>query len=138
MPYFPDLTPCTYFRHWQDRLIAISWLNVANEYQKGDVPEEFYKSLVALLKKPWQPFLFLGGEFCSFCLLTHERSKVRISVDNLFVPGKNQVYVAPSMITHYIDSHGYQPPLEFQEALMLAAGTSRAIYNKKIRAILKD
>jgi hypothetical protein len=42
------------------------------------------------------------------------------------------------MITHYIDTHGYQPPLEFQEALMLAAGTSRAIYNKKIRAILKD
>jgi hypothetical protein len=57
---------------------------------------------------------------------------------NLFVPGSHQVYVAPSMIAHYIDSHEYQPPLEFQEALMLSARTSKLDYRKKIETILKD
>jgi hypothetical protein len=90
MGYFPDLTPCTYFRNWQDRLIAVGWLDVANEYQKGDVPKEFFKTLVSLLKNPWQPFIYAGGEFCSFCLLTHDETRVKISVD-LFVPANNKV-----------------------------------------------
>jgi hypothetical protein len=51
MAYFPDMSPCTYFGRSKDRLIAIGWLDHGNEYQKGDVPEDFFSSLVTLLKK---------------------------------------------------------------------------------------
>ena len=48
------------------------------------------------------------------------------------------MYVAPSMITHYIDSHDCQPPLEFQEAVMLWAEISRMDYEKKLEAFFPD
>jgi hypothetical protein len=39
---------------------------------------------------------------------------------NLFIPGENCVYVASSMILHYIDVHDYEPPEVFWEAVMNA------------------
>lgn len=36
---------------------------------------------------------------------------------NLFVPGGGLIYVAPSMIAHYIDAHAYEPPAVFWEAV---------------------
>jgi hypothetical protein len=140
VPYFPDLSPCTYFGRQHSRLIAIGWLDPWNEYQKGGVSRDFLSSLVALLEHPWQPFICLGIHYCSFCQLTNvdKDHKITIGVDNLFIPGKDQVYVAPSMITHYIDSHDYQPPLEFQEAVMFSAGIRRMDYEKKLEAFFPD
>jgi hypothetical protein len=37
---------------------------------------------------------------------------------NLFVPGEGCVYVAPSLIAHYIRTHAYVPPQEFVEAVL--------------------
>ncbi len=37
---------------------------------------------------------------------------------NLFIPGEGCVYVAPSLIAHYIRSHRYAPPAEFVEAVL--------------------
>jgi hypothetical protein len=42
------------------------------------------------------------------------------------------------MIEHYIESHEYQPPLEFQEAVMLSAGISRIDYEKKLEVFFSD
>ena len=42
------------------------------------------------------------------------------------------------MITHYIDSHDYQPPLEFQEAVMFSVGIRRMDYEKKLEAFFPD
>ena len=43
---------------------------------------------------------------------------IRFGARNLFVPDKGCVYVAPSMIVHYIDVHRYEPPATFWEAVM--------------------
>ena len=43
---------------------------------------------------------------------------VRFGANNLFVPGEGLIYVAPSMIAHYIDAHAYDPPAVFWEAVM--------------------
>jgi hypothetical protein len=43
------------------------------------------------------------------------------SIDNgeiRVVTGDGKLYVAPAMIRHYIDSHHYYPPTEFQTALV--------------------
>lgn len=43
---------------------------------------------------------------------------IHFGANNLFVPGEGVVYVAPSMIAHYIDAHAYEPPAVFWEAVM--------------------
>jgi len=42
---------------------------------------------------------------------------VRFGAANLFLPADGFIYVAPSMIAHYIDAHGYDPPSCFWEAV---------------------
>ena len=116
MTYFPDLSPCRYFNGlWSDRLIAIGWLEPGNEYQKGDVSEEFFKALVTLLKDPWEPLMALGYHCCSFCRLKAEFSRYKdhelpLGARNVYIIGNGQVYIAPSLIEHYIESHEYKPP----------------------------
>jgi hypothetical protein len=143
MSYFPDLSPCTYFPRQQARLIAIGWLEPRNEYQKGDVSKDFLKALVTLLKDPWEPLIALGYHCCSFCRLEEEFSTYKdlelpIGARNVYIIGKDQVYVAPSLIEHYIENHEYQPPLEFQTAVMLAARTRKKDYEKKLKKIFED
>jgi len=36
----------------------------------------------------------------------------------LFVPFKDTLFASPTSIAHYIDVHGYCPPVEFQQAVM--------------------
>jgi hypothetical protein len=140
MAYFDDMTPCTYLDRWQDRLIAVGWLVSGREYQKGEVSEEFFSALVVMLKKPWQPFISAGYEPCRFCRFSHGATTLRylnteisIGSNNLFVPDEGRVFVAPSMIAHYIDSNEYQPPLEFQAAVMRSSRLSSMGYYKKMK-----
>ena len=43
---------------------------------------------------------------------------VHFGANNLYVPADGCVYVAPSMIAHYVDVHSYDPPAVFWEAVM--------------------
>ena len=43
---------------------------------------------------------------------------IHFGARNLYVPDKGCVYVAPSMIVHYIDVHCYEPPATFWEAVV--------------------
>ena len=43
---------------------------------------------------------------------------IRFGIANLYLPGKDCIYVAPSMIAHYIDEHHYDPPAQFWQAVM--------------------
>jgi hypothetical protein len=42
---------------------------------------------------------------------------VHFGATNLYVPADGCVYVAPSMIAHYVDMHRYEPPAVFWEAV---------------------
>jgi hypothetical protein len=57
-----------------------------------------------------------------------------VGFKNVFVPGNDKIYVAPELILHYIDQHGYSPPAEFQQAV-LDCPTMRSV--AYLRAILK-
>ena len=41
-----------------------------------------------------------------------------VGFKNVFVPADAKIYVAPELILHYIDQHGYAPPSEFQQAVL--------------------
>jgi hypothetical protein len=53
--------------------------------------------------------------------------------NNLFIPGDGLLYVAPSTIIHYIDSHDYLPPIEFIDAVLRCPRMRSMEYLKAIR-----
>ena len=58
---------------------------------------------------------------------------MEIGCTNLYVPTNQVVYVAPSMIVHYIDAHSYLPPTEFCDAVMLCPAMRSMEYRKAMR-----
>jgi hypothetical protein len=126
MAYFRDLGRCRYFRHpASKKLLAVGWLEPGHRFTTGKLERSVLRALVRLLEEPWQP----GGGFrgfhdCEFCPapdvpmeFRFDDRVVRLGAKNLFVPGAACIYVAPSLIAHYIVDHDYCPPTEFQHAV---------------------
>jgi len=123
MTYFPDLSPCPYFGKAEaDQLVAIGWLDEEHTYLQGEVGEDFTDKLSELLVNPWAPMSLLGFADCPFCTesdsVTYKGKTIQTGTLNLFIPGESFLYVAPSLIAHYIISHNYSPPSSFCEAVL--------------------
>lgn len=123
------------------RLRAVGWLERGHDYSHGDVSSEFMRALMELLLDPWQPVVTAGVHRCTFCRFTGGPGVVRfgsieitVGSSNLFVPGLDVVYVAPSLIAHYVDAHDYAPPGEFQEAVLSCPAMRSMAYLKAIRS----
>ena len=54
---------------------------------------------------------FGGFHTCEFCGWSHGN-------ENFGVPSGELLFVAPEMVVHYIEEHGYCPPAEFVEAVL--------------------
>lgn len=141
MTYFHDLSPNSYFGQWEDILLSVGWLDSAHDYPRGTVTPAFFRALVQLLVDPWQPGALAGFHRCSFCPFTggpgslvFEDRTIVLGSANLFVPGPaGKVYVAPSLIAHVIDAHGYAPPEEFQRAVLECPTMRTMPYLKALR-----
>lgn len=144
MPHYEDLSECLEFPPW--RITAIGWLDPEHSYVKGTCSSEFVSKLAKLLVRPvqypFQHFMF-GFQRCLFCFNAGKPysdtvklgpNQIKIGRRNLFVPGAPNAYVAPSSIIHYILSHEYFPPKEFQEAVVRCPRMgSRAYYREMKR-----
>lgn len=124
MTYYEDLSACRYFGPTDARLVAIGWLDRDHPFPKGQVARPFFESLARLAANAWQPGVPAGRHRCELCLFTggpievhFADSTISVGMTNLFVPANDGVYVAPSLVVHYIDAHGYLPPGEFQRAV---------------------
>jgi hypothetical protein len=159
LAYFADLSPCDYFGFDpEDWLLAVGWLEPGHPYSEGKVDGQFVAALAALLCSPWKVFSFRGWHSCS-CRRFSRRAtglslkniKERVRPDdltarsgahNLFVPGRKCVYVAPELILHYIDAHGYSPPKVFQKAVracpkVLSRGYLHAVVKNGPRGLVE-
>jgi hypothetical protein len=96
---------------------SLSPVQVARGFTTGDVPSEFSARLrslwaassVAARALRWPA---AGGlHECEFC---NDYS----SGGNLGVPAGELLFVAPQMVSHYVDYHHYQPPASFLSAVM--------------------
>ena len=108
-----------------EKLIAIGWLSFGEQYARGDVAEKFFIALVDLLVAPWEPAATAGYHQCELCrfsggprTLKFANRSIEMGARNLYVPASGAVFVVPSLIAHYIDAHGYEPPIEFQHAVL--------------------
>jgi hypothetical protein len=75
-----------------------------------------------------------GGVKPTF-LAQHAHSVVQVGVTNVWIPADGFLYVAPSLVLHYIDAHGYSPPFEFQAAVVACPPMRQMDY---LKAILKN
>jgi hypothetical protein len=140
--FFEDLSPCDDFgEECSAQLVAVGWLERRQAYARGEVDDTFVEKLIRLLVDPWEPFVAAGGHHCEFCRLTggpaslvYEGMTVTLGAANLFVPADGFLYVAPSLIAHYIDAHEYAPPPEFREAVRSCPSTRSMEYRRAILA----
>ena len=122
------------------RLRMVGWLEMGHTFSQGAVDEIVFRKLVELLRDPWQPVVAGGFYSCTLCRFTRgprylewNGTRVEMGCTNLYVPTDQLVYVAPSMILHYIDAHSYLPPMKFCNAVMLCPVMRSIEYLKAVR-----
>ena len=114
--YFPDLAQ----ESQVDRgphVRAVGWLDDKHPYARGPVPEPVRWRLARFAEQAgtstealnW--VCFMGFHTCELC------NRAR-NGRNFGVVAGPLVYVCPAMIAHYVEVHDYQPPEEFQRALL--------------------
>jgi hypothetical protein len=142
MAAFQDLSPIDYFPvNDPSALRAVGWLARGQEFCRGEVGQNFFTKLCQLLVAPWEPLATPGFHECDLCqfsggpqLLRCGDVVVTMGSSNLFVPGDGCIYVAPSLIAHYVDAHQYSPPEEFIRAVLRCPYTRTMEYKRLLLA----
>ena len=112
-----------------DGLRAVGWLERGRPFPTGPVDPAVYARLVELLKHPWEPSITMGFHECDLCLYHGESGK-----RNLYVPAGGVVLVAPELVAHYMNAHGYRPPDEFCGAVLACPPMRSVPYLKALMA----
>lgn len=131
MTYFPDGSPYSYLAEARDEnAVNIGWLDGGVPYAMGDVPAEFVCRLKELCRDGVNRTR--GLHQCNLCPEHHGAAwppppiEIRgcggdyvVGGAEIRVPGRaGIVYASPDMVIHYVESHGYRPPVEFVEAAL--------------------
>lgn len=132
--HFADLSPYTYATNSRRPLVDeapqslnIGWLATEYPYTQGDVADDFMARLWTFCHTPVN--LMRGFHECDLCAdptlayLKAHRGGEEIGMGNgeIWVFGDDgKVYVAPTLIYHYIAQHHYQPPKQFIRAVLAA------------------
>jgi len=142
MPYYEDLTTI----HPSGRLVTVGWLSPEEDFPRGEVDEDVFARLVEFAANPWQPSSPINLEYCGFCrftggpgVLTYRNMRIQIGTNSLYIPDIDYIFVAPSLLLHYIDAHGYQPPDPFCAAVHNCPSMrSAAYFHDMLHAGLRD
>jgi hypothetical protein len=123
--------------NWNCPLLAIGWLDQPNEYITDiSIANGFLAKLTYLRKAFAEAFSsesFRGLHECTLCQCDEGERTLIDSHINLFVPGKNCVFVAPGRIDHYIEKHGYCPPKVFYNAVMQCPDPRGSKYDRLLK-----
>jgi hypothetical protein len=162
MIWVADLSPWDVDGVDSSHLRAVGWLAPGRAFTTGEVSEQVFAKLCELLKHSWQPPYFPyypdSPPPCGLCSsanatdihrFTHGMGWFngfnipRTSDDCLCVPGNGIIYISPVPIAHYINSHAYQPPDEFCQAVLRCPPMNTFRYFKELivnggRGIFKD
>lgn len=142
MSSFEDLSPWSFAGVTSDVLKAVGWLEKERPYLKGEVTDRFFDALLQLLVQPWQPAVAAGRHACSFCRfsggpaqIVFKGTTVTVGASTVYVPGDGVIYVAPSLVAHYVDAHDYQPPREFVDAVLQCPPMRSMQYLRAIKSV---
>ena len=116
MSWFPDLGTITQVDRGE-HVRAVGWLSAQQAFPVGAVPAEFLDRLWEFAGKSQDSIdalgwgMAMGWHDCELC-------KGYLGTRNFGVPYGELLLVAPEMLPHYVEVHGYHPPAEFIRALM--------------------
>ncbi|HEV3255980.1 MAG TPA: hypothetical protein VG013_03800 [Gemmataceae bacterium] len=116
MSYFPDMGSES-LAATGDHVRAIGWLHPAHPYTQGEVSAEFLTRLKEFTARSGDSAealyfgAFGGFHTCEFCGRAH-------GIGNFGVPSGDLLFVAPELVVHYIEQHGYSPPPDFVAAVL--------------------
>jgi hypothetical protein len=147
MAYFRDLDRCTYFDAYADPtfdLTAVGWLEASRGYERGAASAEFERQLFKLVENAWDPIRFRGRHACDLCsegavqIGSQMGGPIDVGATNLFVPkvGDTGLFVAPSLILHYVIDHGYMPPPAFQTAVLACPEGDSSAYFRGLAQLI--
>jgi len=129
--YYPDLgNKCQVEQGPYVR--AIGWLSSEHSVEKGEVPQTFIEALRKHIRTAWQPVAMLGEHVCEFCP-TRMDGRFIAGSSNVWIPGDGVLYVAPELVVHYIEAHGYKPPDEFITATLECPEQHSEAYRNQMR-----
>ena len=132
MATYSDLSPHEYVEEWRGTgAVNVGWLGVELEFPRGTVPSEVRALLDRICARP--EVRHCGYHPCPFCpqvpvrvgtrlrdhaAKLHRDSEVLVGSGVVRITGEDgTVYVAPDMIAHYVNEHGYAPPPSFLAAV---------------------
>lgn len=123
----------------------MGYLARGHPFPRGKGLENFFDRLVALVEQPlgcWS-----GYHTCDlgWCRLTRPREPmlykgrlIGLGSTDIFVPGDEVVYAAPSLILHYIRDHKYLPPPCFVQAVLKCPEPRSSEYAAAIKRIAPE
>ena len=116
--YYQDLTPYDY-GGWGKNVLNIGWLENGYDFPVGNFPEK--EELLEKLNSTEITHKCRGFHCCDFCTRPQPRGSQGMYESDNHGNGEYRVgkYSAPVLITHYIETHGYKPPQEFIDAVIV-------------------
>jgi len=114
MPFYEDLSPCVYQRREQSDVPAVNvgWLDVTAAFPVGASPPGFAERLARLAyrypvnrMRGWEQCRLCDGEYPIQIEVDDERHPVGDAETR--VPALDgRIYAAPTLIAHYVTTHG--------------------------------
>jgi hypothetical protein len=133
MTYIPDLSNYCYLATGAS-LRSVGWLERGKPFEAGVAAPDFVVALRQQLEDPFGVIDFVGSHACSLC----EQSGAPHGNGELIVPTSTVCYVAPVLIGHYVEAHGYLPPPEFIDALRRCPPQKSPAYMKLVQPFLQE
>jgi hypothetical protein len=118
MTFYPDMAETTMITAGP-HVRAIDWLDDNHVFHTGNASAQFVHKLRIITEKyaeseralGWNLDSFFGYHTCELCQKYDHGG-------NFGVPGDQVLYVAPAMILHYVEEHGYLPPKQFVDFVL--------------------
>jgi hypothetical protein len=123
--HYDDLTPYEYGDPPPRGGVNVGWLSDKHPFPKGDPPAGLVEALAKLADRPEN--LYRGYHLCELCPSVEEaerstrRNDLFLGNGEIHIRKNGTVYVAPTLVVHYVERHGYRPPDEFVIAALDAA-----------------
>ena len=143
--HFDDLSPYSYTKMTsRASLRNVGWLTAESPFATGVAPPGLVEQISRATRIVRNPMR--GIEGCAFCGHEHIREVVAgetllLGMSEVWIPSpaNEVVYIAPSLLVHYVTRHQYLPPGEFVRAVECLSAdsdewdTPRGAYRKLVR-----
>lgn len=115
--------------------ICVAWLARDLEFTRGATSKGLVDDLRLLAARPRN--VERGLHYCEFCgaespLISRSElgEPVVQGTGEIWVESEDGVFIAPTLLIHYVEEHHYVPPLVFIDAVAKAAAARRAEHHR--------